>query len=118
MTTPHDNPFLQIVTTTDSQESAARLASALIERRLAACVQVQGPIQSTYRWQGAVESSTEWVCTMKTSRAKFPELRTAIEELHSYDVPEIVATEIVDGSEAYLGWLADSLADSLGEEPE
>lgn len=103
--------YLQVNTTTETKDEAEGIARAVVEQRLAACVQVQGPIQSFYRWEGAVQSSTEWLCTMKTSRAKFAALRDVIAELHSYDVPEIVATEIVDGGPSYLAWLDESLQD-------
>ncbi|REK26440.1 MAG: divalent-cation tolerance protein CutA [Planctomycetota bacterium] len=104
--------FLQVATTIDSEASAQQLARAVVEARLAACVQVQGPLHSTYRWQGDVETATEWLCTMKTSAAKLPALEAKICEFHSYDVPEIVATEIVAGSAAYLAWLAAELEES------
>ncbi len=103
--------FLQVATTCETQDEANQLAAALVGRRLAACVQVQGPIQSTYRWEGVVQSSAEWLCTMKTTATRFDSLRSAILELHSYDVPEVVATEIIDGSGAYLEWLAAEVAE-------
>lgn len=96
---------IQVVTTVATEEAAAALAAALVERRLAACVQVWGPIRSVYRWAGAVESAEEWVCQIKTLAWRFPALEEAIQELHAYDVPEILATPVVAGSEAYLAWL-------------
>jgi periplasmic divalent cation tolerance protein len=100
--------YLQVQTTAGSEEEAERISAALIERRLAACVQVSGPIASRYRWQGEVEQAQEWLCVAKTEAARYPELEAAIRELHSYDEPEIVATPIVTGSPAYLGWLSAS----------
>ena len=94
-----------MTTAAGSEEEAERIGAALVERRLAACVQVIGPISSRYRWQGAVERSTEWMCVAKTSAARYPELEAAIRELHSYDEPEILATPIVAGSAGYLEWL-------------
>ena len=96
---------LQVTTTTDAQEKAEQIARALIDRHLAACVQVSGPISSFYRWQGKVEAATEWSCTAKTTQSKYAEVERAIRELHSYDEPEIVATEIVAGSASYLNWV-------------
>src|SRR5262245_49226522 len=95
---------LQIVTTTGSREEAERIAQALVERRLAACVQVSGPIASYFRWQGKIETASEWLCTIKTRRDLFAAVEAAIKVLHSYSTPEILATEIDAGSEAYLQW--------------
>jgi len=98
--------YLQVTTTTGSAEEADRIGAALVERRLAACVQVVGPIASRYRWQGAVEQATEWMCVAKTSTVRYAELERAIRELHSYEEPEIVATPIVAGSAGYLKWVS------------
>ncbi len=97
---------LQVTTTAGSEEEAERIGAALVERRLAACVQVVGPIASSYRWQGAVERATEWMCVAKTSTVRYAELEEAIRELHSYEEPEIVATPIVAGSAGYLAWVS------------
>lgn len=101
--------FIQVLTTAGSEEEAERISSALVERRLAACVQVVGPISSRYRWQGEVEVAREWMCVAKTESARYPELEAAIREIHSYDEPEIVATPIVAGSKGYLDWVGESL---------
>jgi periplasmic divalent cation tolerance protein len=98
--------YLQVTTTTGSEEEAERIAEALVERRLAACVQVIGPISSRYRWQGAVETAEEWLCAAKTTVDRYAELEQAIRDLHSYDEPEIVATPIVAGSPGYLEWVS------------
>jgi periplasmic divalent cation tolerance protein len=100
---------LQVLTTIDSEEAAERISAALVERRLAACVQVAGPISSTYRWQGKIERAREWMCVAKTTAERYPEVEEAIRELHSYDEPEIVATPIVAGSVGYLDWIGESL---------
>jgi periplasmic divalent cation tolerance protein len=105
---------IQVVTTTGTREAADQIAAALVERRLAACVQVSGPITSTYRWQGKVESSQEWACTIKTRLSHYAAVEAAIRELHSYDVPEILATGVIAGSRAYLDWLSTELADMSG----
>ena len=101
--------FIQVTTTTGTRDVADRIAVELVDRRLAACVQVSGPIQSTYRWQGKVESNEEWLCTAKTSRAQLDGIRELLKQLHPYEVPELIATPIVDGGEAYLKWLAEQL---------
>jgi periplasmic divalent cation tolerance protein len=103
--------YLQALTTTGSEEEAERISAVLIERRLAACVQVHGPIASRYRWQGKVETAREWICIAKTETAHYPELEATIRELHSYDEPEIVATPIVAGSKGYLDWISHSVGD-------
>ncbi|MGH3328177.1 MAG: divalent-cation tolerance protein CutA [Streptomycetales bacterium] len=97
--------YVQVVTTTDSAEEASRLARGVVEARLAACVQVVGPVEAFYRWEGKVESDNEWQVQAKTTGERLAELEAYIRERHSYDVPEIVATPIVGGSEEYLSWL-------------
>jgi periplasmic divalent cation tolerance protein len=96
---------LQVVTTTESREEAERLARSAVERRLAACAQVAGPVTSTYWWEDSVQTATEWQCILKTTAARFDELRAHLELEHSYDTPEIVATPIVAGGAAYLDWI-------------
>lgn len=100
---------LQVLTTIDSEQAAERISAVLVERRLAACVQVLGPLSSTYRWQGEVERAREWMCVAKTTAARYPEVEAAIRELHPYDEPEIVATPIAAGSAGYLAWVSESL---------
>jgi periplasmic divalent cation tolerance protein len=101
--------YLQVLTTTGSEEEAGRISAALVERRLAACVQTIGPISSRFRWQGEIEEAREWICLAKTEASRYPQVEAAIRELHSYDEPEIVATAIVAGSDGYLEWLSSSL---------
>jgi periplasmic divalent cation tolerance protein len=96
---------IQIVTTTANKADAEKLARALVERRLAACVQIGGPITSCYRWQGQVETAEEWLCTIKTRRELYERVDAAIKELHPYQTPEILATQIVAGSPDYVAWL-------------
>jgi periplasmic divalent cation tolerance protein len=103
--------FLQITTTTGGRHDAEQIAAELVSRRLAGCVQVSGPIHSTYRWQGKVETAEEWMCTVKTSRQNLAAIQNALRELHRYEVPELIATPIVGGSETYLKWLAEQLGD-------
>ena len=101
--------FLQITTSAGTKDVAERIAIELVDRRLAACVHVSGPIQSTYRWQGKVETNEEWTCTAKSSRSQLAEIQQLLKTLHPYELPELIATPIVDGSEAYLNWLAEQL---------
>jgi periplasmic divalent cation tolerance protein len=101
--------YLQVLTTAGSEEEAEQIAAALVERRLAACVQTVGPITSRYRWQGEIETAREWLCLVKTEAERYAGVETAIRELHSYEEPEIVATPIVAGSQGYLDWLGASL---------
>ena len=97
--------YLIVQTTTDSHEAALQIAAALVAQRLAACVQVSGPITSVYRWNGKIEQGQEWICAAKTRADRFDDLAKAIRQLHSYDEPEIVATEIVAGAPSYLEWV-------------
>ncbi len=101
--------YIQVSTTSDSEEEVERIGAALVERRLAACVQAIGPISSRYRWQGEIETAREWICVAKTEASRYPEVEAAIGELHSYEEPEIVATPIVAGSKGYLDWIGESL---------
>lgn len=96
---------IQVVTTAATRADALRIAGELVRRRLAACVQVNGPISSTYWWQGNVESADEWLCVVKTRRETYSAVEQTIRELHTYDEPEILALPVIDGSAGYLGWL-------------
>jgi periplasmic divalent cation tolerance protein len=102
--------LVQVLTTAGSEEEAGLIAGVLVERRLAACVQVVGPITSRYRWQGAVEEAREWQCLVKTTRDAYDAVEAAIREVHSYDEPEIIATPIVAGSAGYLAWIEDNVS--------
>lgn len=101
--------YCQVTTTLPTEEAAARVARALVEARLAACVQIQGPITSVYRWQGAVETSAEWYCHAKTTRARIAEVERVVRESHPYEVPEIIALPIVAGHAPYLRWIDESV---------
>ncbi len=96
---------VQVAATAGSREEAERLAALLVEARLAACAQVVGPIHSTYRWQGAVETAEEWMLVAKTAAERLDALVERVRAEHSYDVPEIVATPITGGNPAYLDWV-------------
>ncbi len=105
---------VQIMTTAPSRQEAQRLADLLVERRLAACVQVVGPIHSTYHWQGSIERSEEWLCLAKSQAADFPRVEQTIRAAHSYETPEIVALPIVAASEQYLAWLTAETTPAAG----
>ena len=100
---------LQVATTTANKSDAERIARVLVERRLAACVQISGPITSTYRWQDTIETASEWLCTIKTTEGNYHRVESTIRELHTYDEPEIIAVPIVAGSPTYLAWLQDQV---------
>jgi len=91
-------------------EEAQKIARALVEKRLAACVNVISGIRSIYRWKESIEDDQEVLLVIKTSRELFEELKDEIERLHSYEAPEVVALIIVDGSERYLAWMTRELA--------
>lgn len=97
-----------VLTTCGNGQEAHKIANALVERRLAACVNMVSSIESVYRWQGQVESATEWLLLIKTTAERFPAVRDAIRELHSYDLPECIMLPIEDGSAEYLKWIEES----------
>jgi periplasmic divalent cation tolerance protein len=107
--------YIQVVTTTEHREDAERIARALVEQRLTACVQVTGPITSTYRWHGQIETAAEWQCWAKSRRELYVEIEQAIRRLHPYEVPEILAMPIVAGSADYLAWLERETRQRNGE---
>jgi len=102
--------FLCVSTTLPSKVAADAIANNLVELGQAACVQVFGPLQSVYRWKGRIERTEEWLCVAKTDQAHFTRLKEIVLQYHTYEEPEIIATEIVDGSEGYLAWLRAELA--------
>jgi len=98
-----------VLTTAGSNDEARRIADALLERRLAACVNIVSKAESIYRWKGKVEEATEWLMWIKTTQAAFPRVRDTIRELHSYEIPECLCVAIEDGSPEYLTWLDESV---------
>jgi periplasmic divalent cation tolerance protein len=98
-----------VLNTCASAEEAERLARSLVDQRLAACVTVITPARSFYRWNGALTDAVEWLLIIKTSRPLFEKLRAALESAHSYQVPEIVALPVIEGSPDYLSWLESEL---------
>jgi len=98
-----------ILSATGSRDEAQEIARALVERKLAACVNIVGPIQSVYRWQGAVETSEEFLLVIKTTASAYERVRDLIRLLHSYELPECVQLSIEDGLPKYLEWIGESV---------
>jgi len=98
-----------VLSTTESRDQARRIAEALVDRKLAACVNIIPKITSIYRWKDKVQEAEEWLLLIKTSSAAFEPLRAALKELHPYELPECIAVAIDDGSEEYLRWITDSM---------
>ena len=98
-----------VLTTARSADEARKIARELVERRLAACVNIVAGIDSIYRWAGKVESAQEWLLVIKTTEAMFAEVRYAISELHSYELPECLLLPVEDGSATYLAWIGESV---------
>jgi periplasmic divalent cation tolerance protein len=101
--------YIQVLTTVSRREEAEQIAQSLVNARLTACVQVSGPITSVYRWRGQVETAQEWQCAAKSRRDLYGEIETLIRRLHSYEVPEILAVALLEGSAQYLAWLDGEL---------
>ena len=99
-----------VLTTAGSKDEADKIATALVEARLAACVNVVGPMASTYRWQGHVERAEEFQLFIKTTATALEKVRAAIKQTHSYEVPEFVVISIESGSAAYLDWIAENVS--------
>ena len=101
---------LLVLVTCPTAAEAKRIARAVVDARLAACVNLfPGAVQSIYRWKGKVETARERLLLIKTSRKRLGKLRAAVERLHSYEVPEIIALPIIDGNPDYLKWINESV---------
>jgi periplasmic divalent cation tolerance protein len=100
---------LLVLTTAGSEPEAREIAQTLVERRLAACVNIVSRIQSIYRWEDKVEEIDEYLLLIKTVKSREEQVRAAIRELHSYDLPETIGIPIESGSAEYLKWLSHSV---------
>lgn len=110
--------ILQAQTTVGDAADADRIAEALVDAGLAACVQVVGPIRSRYRWRGAVETAEEWLLLVKTTRDAWPRVERAIRAVHPYDEPELIALPVEAGSVGYLDWIVTEVrSDGRGAAP-
>jgi len=98
---------LVVFVTCGSEEEALKIAHALVEERVAACVNLVSPIRSIYRWEGKVWDENEWLLIIKTQIARFNDIETRVTALHSYSIPEIIALPIIKGSSSYLHWLKE-----------
>ena len=98
-----------VLTTTGTRDQAEKIANALVERELAACVNIVGPIRSVYRWQGNVENAEEFLLLVKTWGSAYDDVEATIRELHSYELPECIAIRVEKGSEEYLEWIASAI---------
>ena len=107
---------LLVLTTAPSEAGAKKIAHALVEERLAACVNIVPKIHSVYRWQGKVESADEFLLLIKTTRDREEQVRSAIQDLHTYELPECIVIAIDGGSEEYLQWLSKSVAGAASDE--
>ncbi|MHA1377635.1 MAG: divalent-cation tolerance protein CutA [Candidatus Helarchaeota archaeon] len=104
------NNFIQVITTAGKKDDAEKIAKILVEKRLAGCVQIVGPISSTYWWKKKIETDEEWLCFIKSDENLFEKIEKAIKEVHPYETPEIIALPIIKGSKEYLKWLNDELS--------
>lgn len=98
-------PYITVLTTTDSEERAERLARAVVEARAAACAQIDGPVRSVYWWEGEVQAEREWRITFKAPAGRYEAVEAAIKSAHTYDTPEIISFTVERGSPEYLAWL-------------
>jgi periplasmic divalent cation tolerance protein len=108
--------YVQVFTTTASKHEAEEIALRLVERKLAGCVQVVGPISSIYRWRGKIENAEEWLCIIKTSIALFEKLNKVIGMVHKYEVPEITVVPIIAMNSEYQDWLQGTLVKASEDE--
>ncbi len=101
--------YIQVLTTVGSREKAEEIAKKLLNARLAACIQIIGPVKSIYWWKGVIEDSQEWICLVKTKAEMYNEVEKMIKNIHDYEVPEIIAIPVIHGYETYLEWLISEL---------
>jgi periplasmic divalent cation tolerance protein len=105
-----------ILVTVASRDEGKRIARQLVEKRLAACVNISQPIESIYRWEGQIAEEGEFLLIIKSIRELFTEIKTEISKVHSYHTPEIICLPVIDGSRNYLQWISDSVKPSSAAE--
>ncbi|MFW2365588.1 MAG: divalent-cation tolerance protein CutA [Desulforhopalus sp.] len=105
----HDTQPVIVTTSIDQEDVAIKLAELVLEKRLAACVQILPPVTSRYWWKGQIASDKEYLLNMKSDRKLFDRLADAIRSVHSYEVPEIIATSVVEIDEEYAIWMKEEL---------
>ena len=103
------SPVIVIITTTSNKEDANKIAQTLLAKKLAGCVQVIGPISSHYYWKDELCQDEEWLCLIKSSQQHNQTLEKTIQEIHPYEVPEIISLPIQEGNQGYLSWLNQQL---------
>lgn len=101
--------YIKVSTALENREGAQKIATMVVEKRLAACAQIVGPITSTYWWKGKIEETEEWLCIIKSRVDMYNKLEWAIKDIHPYEEPEIVAESIITGSKGYLKWLDEEV---------
>jgi periplasmic divalent cation tolerance protein len=99
--------YIQVLTTVDDEKKASEIANAILDERVAACVQILGPISSSYWWKGKIEHAKEWICLAKARAEDYEKLQAVIKSVHPYEVPEILAVPVSFGNPAYLNWVRD-----------
>jgi len=104
-----ENNYIIVLTTTSSREEAEKIAHALLAERLIACANIIGPVHSLFWWQNKIDTAQEHLILMKTRKDLFNRLAEKVKAIHSYQVPEIIALPIMEGSKDYLKWLDESL---------
>ena len=102
--------YILIVVTVSSKEEAEKIATALLKKKLIACANIFGPVVSHFWWQGKIDKAEEYIMFMKTKRELFKQVASNVKQLHSYEVPEIIALPIIEGFKPYLEWIDNSLS--------
>ncbi len=101
--------FVQVLTTCETKDQAEKIAEDLVDRKMAGCVQIVGPITSIYRWKGQIEKAEEWLCLIKTKAELFLDVEKIIIQNHTYETPEIISTPITAGNKEYFQWLKNEV---------
>ncbi len=106
--------YMVILITVGARHEGLKIARTLVEERLAACVNIVGGIDSVYRWEGKVEEGREWLLIAKTEERLFGRVTARVRELHSYEVPEVIALRVEGGNQSYLDWIGESVSGAVG----